>query len=1065
MSIASSWYGDLEKRVSLGKVTDKATSLAGLHVARATHYGQFWTPTSISRYIWKLLKPSFDAAIAAKHGRIALLDNSIGSGRLVQFADPENFTISGSDIDEQTVTALNASLAAAGFVFEVFPNPMEVMRFQNYSAAIINPAFSVHLEAPLLENFPSNSFGRFGPGTSALSHAYALEQALMAADVVAAILPSSFADTVHTQPFWQSRLAARIDLASDAFLAEGANVSTSILVFDSMDRATPPIRIRAPSTDIDPPSIHLTLRLDRHLKPCAKSARLDTSLPTIKTPLTGDRSVRVYRSGRTIRLGFKDGLTEAKVLNAIHREKIRYSPLHRYPRGVVTTGQGQLDLEILLTQDDPLAALHGVLKLISDQGASVQVDAQLMHYFAKRIRTLAIQKTPLRLSTLVPAGEELPTSENLLNGQIIGRCKKKHLVNPTRWGSKLVKAGDQISVEVSTCNNQTLYRYGADNDVAELTRPQFAELFSVGTSTADVDTWVQRFEGRAAAFPNKAMALTAQARAQGLDQICSWGYQFQDLIEMSMTPGSIGAHMMGLGKSRLAIALALLGGGRRNLIVVEAQALPEFEAQLEALDLPAGTWKTIASRHDLTDLPRIGLISYTRLRLPLHRSSPKRTFAKMLRGRIHTVIADEAHAISNETTDQVRALYQVNPTRKLGFTGTPIGNLPRSLFPLLAWVSGDGTAAQPFGRRYPYIEPRLLKSMDHAMRGQDALIEKHVTVEWVTAQFAEDFSGGKREIPSLRNLDEYRDYISRFVLRRVWKEPEVAKYVSVPDPVQEVIELPWNDRHLAAYLTTAQEFAHWWKSLRDSDSQRGLNMVAILQRLAAVFRAANFPHELEGPASYSGPSTKHDRIIDDLVRNHQNGKKTILFAQSPKYLASVGRQLAELGIKSVSYTGLQPIRARTRQLNEQYRFGDASILLMSFGVGQTALNLPIANEVMFAHRLWTSRQEQQAMFRAIRPQQKQVVRVRYYQLQGSIDCYMQQMVAHKADCQTAGLDWGTPQYQPSDFKHWLSILESFVQDIAKLRGCNRFDLTKLLHAQKIHSTPVDSMMAAIEEPS
>ena len=43
--------------------------------------------------------------------------------------------------------------------------------------ALINPPFSLHLEAPPLVAGPATHYGRFGPDTSALSHAYALQGA------------------------------------------------------------------------------------------------------------------------------------------------------------------------------------------------------------------------------------------------------------------------------------------------------------------------------------------------------------------------------------------------------------------------------------------------------------------------------------------------------------------------------------------------------------------------------------------------------------------------------------------------------------------------------------------------------------------------------------------------------------------------------------------------------------------------------------------------------------------------------------------------------------------------
>ncbi|MFP3740631.1 hypothetical protein, partial [Burkholderia sp. SIMBA_019] len=86
----------------------------------------------------------------------------------------------------------------------------------------------VHLESPHLQPFGCTTWGRFGPNSSALSHEYALGQALEAAQVVVALLPTSFVDrfvNVLDHRDAHSTAAQRVvgifDLPPSAFREEG----------------------------------------------------------------------------------------------------------------------------------------------------------------------------------------------------------------------------------------------------------------------------------------------------------------------------------------------------------------------------------------------------------------------------------------------------------------------------------------------------------------------------------------------------------------------------------------------------------------------------------------------------------------------------------------------------------------------------------------------------------------------------------------------------------------------------------------------------------------------------
>ncbi len=195
-TLTPSWRDSLESIESLGSQDQGVTSLAGLHEARERHLGQFFTPLSVVAVMWEIAQQAF----ASDPGRyISLLDNSIGSARLLHYAKPDQFKIAGFDIHEDVIEAVKDTAEQAGFQTELYSCSMADARPRGFDVALGNPPFSIHLESPNLEAFECCSYGRFGPKTSAQSDEYALCQALRAAEVVVMVVPSSLAQV------WRSR--------------------------------------------------------------------------------------------------------------------------------------------------------------------------------------------------------------------------------------------------------------------------------------------------------------------------------------------------------------------------------------------------------------------------------------------------------------------------------------------------------------------------------------------------------------------------------------------------------------------------------------------------------------------------------------------------------------------------------------------------------------------------------------------------------------------------------------------------------------------------------------------
>ncbi|WP_230877621.1 MULTISPECIES: SNF2-related protein [unclassified Burkholderia] len=1031
---ASDWYAPLRAMKSLGSLDVGVAHHGELATARRRHLGQFFTPDAVARYMW-----GFVERFKPKR-KVHVLDNSIGSGRLLQFGDPERHSIYGVDVHDPAVKACQSVFEGAGFKVSIRQAGMEEIRPSGFDVAMINPPFSLHLESPHLYPFECTTIGRYGPNTSALSHDYALAQALKAANVVVALLPATMAEAIAGATFGKpfhyygaaKRLAGYFELPDDAFQLEGANVRTAVLVFDRY-RTRPGDFVRA-AADLGRPAPLLSLHWEERSfdRPRLQLQTLDDSIPAITRPVTGDARVVVAHDGRWIRLGFRCGFTEAMVLNAIYDHRIFSTDGHRLPRGFRYAGQGLLDLEVYLVQEDPQGAFERLIGRIRAAGGEPSVAPGLREHLAARSRRSLRQQTPLR-HVVYSAGAGSASS-------VVGRARATHKVDDRMWASPLIKAGDEVVFEREADGT---YGYGFKGAKYRLAVDELNARFAI----ENVDQgWEVVHEGLAARFPDHAAALRSRVSTLGIPTWLDWEFQVDDLIETLMKPsGCVIAWEQGCGKSRLALALILAAGVKHGLIVVEARLVSELLAEAALTPIGMDEIKVIESPADLDDLRRFNLISYERLRMVVDPSQSRRaTYAHRLRRRIGLLVADEGERLANPTSEQSRALWRLSARRRYVLTGSPIPNYPRDAFGLIAFAGGDGTAAQPYGYRRGYLEQSWLQSVEYADRGIDRFRDDFVVTEWVTWQFAENLQdGAKREVPKIGNLSLYRAMLAPHLKRRLVCEPDVAKYIQIEAPEIRVHTVDWEPDHLAMYLRAADDFASWYRD-RQKDGT-SCNLVTILARMRAVHFAANYPqYGMEGIERRSGLTSKQRAVIDRMREIAAEGKQAIVFAENPGVLNLIARELDVSKIDTVLFHGGVPIAKRVKAKDQRFLTGLATGLLSTKESGRAGYNLPNADYVLFYDRSWTWRAEYQAMRRALRWNRKGRLSVEYFHLPGSIDVYQDQMVAHKRDAMQAGLDWATPELEDEAFLHMDTLLDAFVEDIARLHGEKTYDMRKLL---------------------
>ena len=150
--------------------------------------------------------------------------------------------------------------------------------------------------------------------------------------------------------------------------------------------------------------------------------------------------------------------------------------------------------------------------------------------------------------------------------------------------------------------------------------------------------WKEVYSGLAMQFPGLAATWRRQIQELGIDTWLNRGYQIDDLVELAIKRAGVVAWSMALGKARAALAIALLLGGKRALIVLKSTLVDEMLIEIGKIKLDPAVWQVIESPEQLQSLRPVNIISVDRLKGPLTSAHPRITYAKKLRRRVGTII-------------------------------------------------------------------------------------------------------------------------------------------------------------------------------------------------------------------------------------------------------------------------------------------------------------------------------------------------------------------------------------------------------------------------------------------
>ncbi|KAJ5971877.1 Rad54 N-terminal [Penicillium vulpinum] len=358
---------------------------------------------------------------------------------------------------------------------------------------------------------------------------------------------------------------------------------------------------------------------------------------------------------------------------------------------------------------------------------------------------------------------------------------------------------------------------------------------------------------------------------------------------------------------------------------------------------------------------------------------------------IGLLLCDEGHRLKNKESLTWTALNQLNVTRRVILSGTPIQNDLSEYFALLHFANPNLLGSQAeFRKRF---ELPILRGRDAA--GTDE--EKKL--------------GDER-------LQELSGVVNKFIIRRT--NELLSKYLPVKYEHVVFCNMSTFQRGLYNHFIKSPEI----QSLLRGKGSQPLKAIGLLKKLCNHPDLLDLANELPGcehtfPEDYSPPDSRgRDREIKSwysgkmmvldrmLARIRQDtNDKIVLISNYTQTLDLFEKLCRSRGYGSLRLDGTMNIKKRTKLVD---KFNDPDgqefIFLLSSKAGGCGLNLIGANRLVLFDPDWNPAADQQALARVWRDGQKKDCFVYRFIATGSIEEKIFQRQSHKQSLSSCVVD-------------------------------------------------------------
>ena len=427
--------------------------------------------------------------------------------------------------------------------------------------------------------------------------------------------------------------------------------------------------------------------------------------------------------------------------------------------------------------------------------------------------------------------------------------------------------------------------------------------------------------------------------------------------------GGVLADDMGLGKTVQVLAHLLDRKLRKQL---DQPALVVAPTSL------VGNWKAEAERfapqlkvlviHGADRAARFALIERHDLIITTY-PLLQRDRELLLAHAFSLLILDEAQAIKNARSQAAAVVRELNASRRLGMTGTPLENHLGEL-----WAQFDA------------VEPGLLGDERQFTRLFRTPIEKH------------------QDADKQRRLNAR---IAPLMLRR--RKQDVLTDLPAKTEIIRTIEIEGGQRELYETLRLAQH-----QRVQQAIAERGLAQsgIIVLDALLKLRQCCCDPRLIKlEHAKKVAETAKLDGLLELLDGLLAEDRRVLLFSQFAEMLGLISSALSAAKIPHQQLTGSTPSSQRSG-LVATFQQGKVPVFLISLKAGGVGLNLTAADTVIHYDPWWNPAVEAQATDRAHRIGQDKAVFVYKLICAGTVEEKIQALQARKSELARAVLEGG-----------------------------------------------------------
>ena len=921
---------------------------------------QYFTPYPVVEFITD--------ALNLRHAEKAIvLDNSCGMGRMFRYLHPAT-RVMGIEIEDNAYKVARALYPKENAKI-VHGNLLDyILPIHSIDVSLLNPPFSIHLEKRNIKLYNAQ-WGAMGYRSSIQSHIAALEIAIRATSFyVACVLPTTFFSNESTRTFekWikgHANEILKVDLPATAHT--GANWATSIVIYDVRN-------FRYNYRDDAEVFYHQT-----------------NSLNDLNRVLDEWKSTEHYK------------------LVCVHTEEI-----NEYPkRDVRFVSPREFIIQEVKKPTLPCTGKEGIKVCLNAANTAITIKSTDL------LTALKVKQHQDSLGEQYNNATKRYVSQWWINARRPEAFYNTDITGELKDSLKYLGCDCEIDPQIHNVHDK-LQRW---NELQKATFEQWV-LNNEGGEGDGSSAWElkNKDEGMCAKYPQ-----LYREKEKKLDRILAehpnlelWNWQKHDVVRMSMKQHAVLATDMGLGKTRMGIAIALMHGCKHNLIITESKLIGQFAGELKMFGCD---FNIITKSSDTKNLKLFNLIAYSRIWM---KATKGKTFAKALKKRCNFIMLDEAHNIKANDSNRALACRSMHPKHWVLSSGTPIANYPRNIFSLLVCAFGDGTELFKYGYHTPYIQNYGVTSGTRKFR------EHFVTVDsYISNQFEDTLDKGKRirEFPIVKDIELWHELLAPMMIRRCRDEPEIMREIKIPEPEVHEIWVKPTKEHLDYYRLWLDEFAEWFlaelKAEQDGDHKMDMIMLLVqigkLQFVSTIPQSEKIKSDVKIAYNWNGNLTSKQEEVIKLASEYVNrNKKIIIYSERPELQTLLAKEFSCRGINALVFTGKQPIQKREEILRDFKIKSNYPILLATTTVGGTGLNIPQASIIIFADQSWTPAIHDQAIARVCRPQQTEKPIVFKLLHEGMVDEYMKQMMDVKAEGIKEAVDWQAHTFDPND---WLSF--------------------------------------------